>query len=146
MKYNTAQRVFIVKNYTKTPKVSQVQSAYRVNYKDKRAPSRRAILYNNAKLDKTGAVVHTPLKKPKISQKRLNAKNVLKLLIEENAALSIRKLSSAAKISFGMTQRILRRDLKLKPCKADILKKVFENSKKRCNLVIENFGGHFENK
>ena len=60
MKYNTAQRVFIVKNYTKTPKVSQVQSAYRVNYKVKRAPSRRAILYNNAKLDKTGAVVHTP--------------------------------------------------------------------------------------
>ena len=52
MKYNTAHRVFIVKNYTKTPKVSQVQSAYRVNYKDKRAPSRRAILYNNAKLDK----------------------------------------------------------------------------------------------
>ena len=30
--------------------------------------------------------------------------------------------------------------------KPEILKKVFENLKKRCDLVIENFGGHFENK
>lgn len=117
MKYDTEKRVFMVKNYIKTPTVSQVQSAYRVKYKVKRAPSRSAILHNKAKLEKNGAVVHIPIKKPKISQKRLNAKNVLKLLIEENAALSIRKLSSAAEISFGMTQSILRRDLKLKPYK-----------------------------
>ena len=69
------------------------------------------------KLDKTGPVVHSPLKKPKISSKRLNAKNVLILLIQENPALSIRKLSSAAKISIGLTQSILKRDLKLRPYK-----------------------------
>ena len=38
-------------------------------------------------------------------------------MINQNPALSIRKLSSAAKISFGITQDILRRDLKLKPYK-----------------------------
>ncbi len=69
------------------------------------------------KVEKTASVNLVPLKKPKTSTKRLNAKNLLKRLIEENPALSIRKLSSAAKISFGMTQDILRRDLKPKPYK-----------------------------
>lgn len=117
MKYNTRQRLFIAKEYTKSSRYSRVQSAWRSSNPGKSVPSRSCILYNVAKHDKTGAVVHIPLKKPKISSKRENAKNVLKLLIEGNPALSIRKLSSAAKISFGMTQSILKRDLKLKPYK-----------------------------
>ncbi len=34
----------------------------------------------------------------------------------------------------------------IKNIKPDVLKKVIENFKKRCNLVIDNLGGHFENK
>lgn len=117
MKYNTAERLFMFIEYTKKQNVIEVQRAWRSTFKVKTAPDRGTILYNVAKLEKSGSVVHLPLKKPKISTKRLNAKNVLELLIDKNPALSIRKLSSAAKISFGMTQSILRRDLKLTPYK-----------------------------
>ena len=34
----------------------------------------------------------------------------------------------------------------IKNIKPDVLKKVIQNFKKRCNLVIDNLGGHFENK
>ena len=76
----------------------QVQSTWRSTYKVKSSPYRSTVLF-----DKTNAVVHSLLKKTKISSKRLNAKNVWKF--QENPALSIRKLS------------ILKRDLKLKPYK-----------------------------
>ena len=77
MKYNTRQRLFIVKEYTKTSRYSRVQSAWQSSNPGKSVPSRSCILYNVDKLDKTGAVVHIPLKKPKISSKRQNAKNFL---------------------------------------------------------------------
>ncbi len=117
MQYNSAQRVFMLKKYIKYNNVTLVQRAWRSAFKVKTAPYRRSILRHVTKVEKTGSVNLVPLKKPKTSNKRLNAKNLLKRLIEENPALSIRKLSSAAKISFGMTQDILRRDLKLKPYK-----------------------------
>ena len=117
MKYSTEERVFIVKEYTKKANIASVQSAWRSHFKVKTAPSRSAILYNNDKLNKSGSVLHIPLKKPKISEKRLNAKNCIQLLIEENPAFSLRKLCCAAEISYGMTQSILQRDLKLKPYK-----------------------------
>ena len=107
----------MVKEYIKNFNVTLVQRAWRSKFKVKTAPDRKIILHNVIKLEKSGSVTHVPLKKPKTSTKRLNAKNVLKRLINENPALSIRKLSSAAKISFGITQDILRRDLKLKPYK-----------------------------
>ena len=117
MKYTNIERAFLVKNYIKKQNIALVQSAWRTHFKVKSAPSRAVILYYNAKFNKSGSVIHIPLKVPKISLKRLNAKNCLKILIEEDSALSLRKLSSAANISLGMTQSILRKDLMLKPYK-----------------------------
>ena len=77
MKYSTEERVFIVKEYTKKANIASVQSAWRSHFKVKTAPSRSAILYNNDKLNKSGSVLHIPLKKPKISEKRLNIKNII---------------------------------------------------------------------
>lgn len=80
----------------------------RSKYKVKGASGAFTILYNVAKLEITGALVHVQLKKPKISRKYLEAKNIIEKLIEENYTLYIRKLSVAAKISFWMTQDILK--------------------------------------
>ena len=63
MKYSTKERVFIVKEYTKKPNIASVQKAWRSHFKVKTAPSRQAILYNNAKFNKSGAVVHISLSK-----------------------------------------------------------------------------------
>ena len=107
MPYSTAERVFMLKNYIKYSNVTLVQRAWRSAFKVKTAPDRRTILRHVNKVEKMGSVNHIPLKKPKKSTKRLNAKNIVKRLIEENPALSIRKLSSAAGISYGMTHDIL---------------------------------------
>ena len=104
-----------MKEYTKKANICSIQSTWRSHFKVKTAPYQLAILYDNDKLNKSGSVLHIPLKKPKISEKRLNAKNCIKLLIEENPALSLRKLCCAAEISYGMTQAYCDENLSSSP-------------------------------
>ena len=101
MKYTFIEGVFLVNEYTKSRNIHQVQTAFQKHFNTLTTPTRCVILYNYNKFNKSGSIHHIPLKNPKITTLRLIAKNEITILIDENPALSLRKLCSSAEISFG---------------------------------------------
>ena len=73
MLYNIKQRAFFVQKYHQNPSVVGVQRAYKLHFKTKKCPSRKAILHHVVKFHETGSVVHIPPKKLQTSEKRKTA-------------------------------------------------------------------------
>ena len=81
----------MTKTYFKLESITAVQSAYRVQFNKKQAPSRSVILNMVSVFEKTGSVAPMPPKRKETSQKRESAKNQLKSMFDKNPKLSIRK-------------------------------------------------------
>ena len=70
MKYELQKRILLLKNYNKCENISVVQRAYRIKYKNEKAPSRSVILKIVLMFEKTGSVAPMPPKRKKQSKKR----------------------------------------------------------------------------
>ena len=117
MLYDIQKRVFCVKTYYKLECYTEVQRAYRAEYRCKVAPSTKVIKNVIAVFEKTGAVAKIPAKTKEPSQKRLDTTNELETILKQDSSLSIRKMASSTQSSIFMVFNILHEDLHLKPYK-----------------------------
>ena len=70
MKYEIMQRVFLVKKYYELKSVTQVQRAWRAEYKTKDTPGRNVIINLISNFEKTGSVQPLPPIRKEPNQKR----------------------------------------------------------------------------
>ena len=63
MRYDLNRRIILLKIYYKFENISAVQSAYRVEFKEKKAPDRKVILNIVSTFEKTGWVSRSSKKK-----------------------------------------------------------------------------------
>ena len=117
MKYDIAQRVFLVKKFYEFKQIISVQRAWRSEFPKTTTPGRSVIMNIISNFDKTGWVGHVSPKLKNPSQKREAAKIQVKNIVSEFSSLSIRKASSAFGISSTLVYHILHDDLHLKPYK-----------------------------
>ena len=117
MKYDLKIRIFLLKNYYEYKNMASIQSAYRVEYKEKIAPNHKVIRNIVSVFEKTGSVAHMPPKRKNPSQKREDAKKQLETMVTDFSTISIRKAASAVGVSPTLVYHILHDDLHLKPYK-----------------------------
>lgn len=117
MKYTTEEKIFITNKYAISRSPAIVQRAWRTKFISSFAPSHATILRIAKQFEKTGSIINSTQRKRNISQKRTNAKTILKEVISEKPSLSIRKACQVAEISYNLSRLILKDDLKLKPYK-----------------------------
>ena len=77
MKYNLAQRVFLVKKGYELKEISLVQRAFRTEYPKDGTPSHSVIKNILSNFEKHGSVAHVPPKHKNSGQKREMVKNQL---------------------------------------------------------------------
>ena len=99
MKYNLAQRVFLVKKGYELKEISLVQRAFRTEYPKDGTPSNSVIKNILSNLEKHGSVAYVSPKQKNSGQKREMAKKQLENLVSEFPQLSIRKAASAVSVS-----------------------------------------------
>jgi len=99
MKYNLAQRVFLVKKGYELKEISLVQRAFRTEYPKDGTPSHSVIKNILSNFEKHGSVAHVPPKHKNSGQKREMVKNQLENLVSDFPQLSIRKAASAVGVS-----------------------------------------------
>ena len=68
IKYELQKRIFLLKNYNKFENISVVQRAYRIKYRNEKAPSRSVILNIVFVFEKTASVAPMPPKRKKQSK------------------------------------------------------------------------------
>ena len=95
MTYDLQQRIFFVKSYNEKKITMAVQRAFKVKYQVKVTPSRTSILGAVKNFKKTGNVTFVDPRKGIKSAKRVEAKNQLVPILEENPSISSRKAASA---------------------------------------------------
>lgn len=117
MKYNIAERVFLVKKFYEFKQIILVQRAWKSEFSKPDAPSRSVIMNIISNFEKTGSVGHVPPKPKNPSEKREAAKIQVENMVSELSSLSIRKASSALGVSSTLVYHILHDDLHLKPYK-----------------------------
>ena len=127
MKYDLKKRIFMVREYHKFNSLVKVQRAWRTKFKNLPAPDYKTIKYNVDKLEKHGTVGLAPRVVIRQNENREKVKNTIKKLIFADPSLSIRKLASAAKVSFRTAWTIVRFDLKLKPYKIGLCQELLES-------------------
>lgn len=99
-----------------TKSIVAVQRAFKKEYKVFYAPDKNTIKNNLKKLIETGDLkdlAKIPAKPTIQNKKREKAKNEISDLISEFPKLSIRKISSTTKVSYGLVQKVLTDDLGL---------------------------------
>ena len=110
MKYNIAERVFLVKKFYEFKQIILVQSAWKSEFSKPDAPSRSVIMNIISNFEKTGSVGHVPPKPKNPSEKREAAKIQVENMVSELSSLSIRKASFALGVSSTLVYHILHDD------------------------------------
>ena len=117
MRYNIKEKIFINKKYAILNSISLVQKAWRSKYTVSNAPTHKAILNIVRKFEKNGSIDNMNGRNRNISQKRKDAKIILKRVVSEKPNLSTRKAEHVADISHELAIMVLKEDLVLKPYK-----------------------------
>ena len=108
---NKMKRIFMVTKYHQLSSSLKVQKACMWNYPSENLPTHRTILSNVKKFQKTCSIHNLPHVVTKVNLRVELAKNHLTDLIEEFPKWSIKKASSAVRLSFGCARRFLKEDL-----------------------------------
>ena len=117
MQYSLQERIFLVKTYFEKKSIVAVQRAFKIKFKVKTAPFRLSIIAAVKNFEKNGSVTPVDPRKGVKSQKRMNAKESIEKIVEENPSISSRKAASALQVSQKLILTILSDDLHLKPYK-----------------------------
>jgi hypothetical protein len=117
MRYNREEKIFITKKYAILGSTTLVRRAWRSKYTVSKAPGHSTILNLARKFNKNGSIDNLNGRTKNISQKRKDAKIVLKEVVSEKPDLSIREAAQVADISRELARMVLKEDLKLKPYK-----------------------------
>ena len=107
----------MLKKYYEYKNMASIQSAYRVEYKEKIAPNHKVIRNIVSVFEKNNSVTHMPPKWKNLSQIREDAKKQLETMVTDFSTISIRKAASAVGVSPTLVYHILHDDLHLKPHK-----------------------------
>ena len=125
------QRVFIIKQFYKTDAVSQVRQLYLKAFKlragDRNVPSRFTIRRLVKKFEKECSV--KPGRKAGIQYRtgKNEKARIVKDLVAEEPFTSVRRLSSATGYSKSCVQRLLSKELGLKPYRLQMLQRLKES-------------------
>ena len=117
MRYNREEKIFITKKYAILGSTTLVRRAWRRKYTVSKAPGHSTILNLARKFNKNGSIDNLNGRTKNISQKRKDAKIVLKEVVSEKPDLSIREAAQVADISRELARMVLKEDLNLKPYK-----------------------------
>ena len=114
MRFDAERRIFFTKKLYELKSITLVPRTYRSEYKNKKCPTKSAILNLSRKFDRTGSL----LGKPKNEREtRFEARITLKILFTKDTSFSMRKASVDVGISYSLCRDILLKDLRIKPYK-----------------------------
>lgn len=120
-RWELQHRAFAVEQFFISQSVIQTQRNFRRHFHTSSAPSRKSILRFVQAFRERGSVADKPrIEFPKCVRTPTNIQLVHEA-IDMNPTQSLRRLSHQLNISYGSTQRIVRRDLKLYPYRIQLV-------------------------